>query len=114
MLYAEYILKAKELTINTLDNGTWYLEPEWMDILYRNDLGDIENLTDSHLTGWRDLKDILKLEVERRNARDSRVKEVTDWIYNIITTTVDPAMLGEETEYLKYIIEKRNSEQAVE
>lgn len=105
MLYSNYILKAKDLTIQQLDNGIWYLEPEWMDILYRNDLGNLDNLEDSYLTGWYDLEDILKLEVERRNARDSKQKDVMDWMYDLITGTVEPAMLQEETDYIKQVVE---------
>lgn len=33
MLYGEYIFKAKDLVVQQLDNGTWYLEPDWKDIL---------------------------------------------------------------------------------
>ena len=69
MYYSEFVFKAEKLTINLLENGVWYLEPEWKDILYRNDMGDLENLTDSFLSGWDDVEDILKLEVEKRNAR---------------------------------------------
>ena len=105
MLYSDYILKAKNETIQQLDNGTWYLEPEWQDILYRAGLGDLEDLEDSYLSGWYDVEDILKLEVERRNQRDSKQKEVVDWFYNLITATVEPAMLTEETDYVKQVIE---------
>lgn len=105
MLYSNFILKAKNLTIQQLDNGVWYLEPEWMDILYRNDLGILDDLEDSYLSGWYDVEDILKLEVDRRNARDSKKKEVIDWLYDLITTTVEPAMLQEETDYIKHVVE---------
>ena len=105
MLYSEFILKAKELTIQQFDNGVWYLEPEWQDILYRNNLGDLEDLEDSYLSGWYDVEDILKLEVENRNARDSKQKEVVDWLYDLITATVEPVIMQEETDYIKQVIE---------
>lgn len=105
MTYANFIIKAKELTVQQLDNGTWILEPEWQDILYREGLGDIENLEDSYLDGWYTLEDTLKLEVERRNARDSRKNEVINWLYDLITATVEPAMLQEETDYIKNVME---------
>lgn len=105
MLYSNFILKAKNLTIQQLDNGVWYLEPEWMDILYRNGLGILDDLEDSYLTGWYDVEDILKLEVERRNLQDSKKKEVIDWLHDLITTTVEPAMLQEETDYIKQVVE---------
>lgn len=105
MLYSDFILKAKELTIQQLDNGVWYLEPEWQDILYRNGLGALDELENSYLSGWYDVEDILKLEVERRNARDSKQKEVVDWLYDLITANVEPAMLQEETDYIKQVTE---------
>lgn len=105
MLYSDFILKAKDLTIQQEDNGEWYLEPEWQDMLYRNGLGELDNLEDSYLSGWYDVEDILKLEVERRNIRNSKKKYVIDWLYDVLTTTVEPAMLQEETDYIKQVIE---------
>lgn len=105
MLYSDFILKAKELTIQQLDNGVWYLEPEWQDVLYRNGLGALDELENSYLSGWYDVEDILKLEVERRNARDFKQKEVVDWLYDLITANVEPAMLQEETDYIKQVTE---------
>lgn len=105
MLYSDFIHKAKELTIQQLDNGVWYLEPEWQDVLYRNGLGALDELENSYLSGWYDVEDILKLEVERRNARDSKQKEVVDWLYDLITANVEPAMLQEETDYIKQVTE---------
>ena len=35
MTYNSFILKAKQETISQLENETWYLEPEWKDIICR-------------------------------------------------------------------------------
>lgn len=105
MTYASYILKAKEITIQQLDNGTWYLEPEWQDMLYRESLGELDNLEDSYLDSWYTLEDILKLEVERRNAMNSKKNEVINWLYDLITAAVEPAMLKEETDYIQQVME---------
>ena len=105
MLYSEFIYKAKELTVQKHDNGTWYLEPEWHDILHRNGLGDLEELSDSYLDGWYTVEDVLKLEVERRNTRDSQKNFVISWLYDLITATVEPAILQEETDYIKNLTE---------
>lgn len=115
MLYSEFILKAKEATIQQADNGMWYLEPEWQDILYREGLGDLEDLENSYLSGWYDVEDILKLEVERRNIVNSKKEYVINWLYELITATVEPAMLQEETDYIKQVLEfmKANHEEAV-
>lgn len=105
MLYSKFIYHAKEKTINQLDNDIWYLEPEWKDIICREIESNLSNLEDSYLSDWWDVENILRLEVERRNSRDSNKKEVIDWIYDIITQTVDPVMLEEETDFVKNIIE---------
>ena len=105
MTYATFIYKAKELTIKQLDNGAWYLEPEWQDMLYREELGELDDLEDSYLSGWYDVEDILKLEVDRRNARDSKKNEVINWLHEVITATVEPAMMQEETDYIAAVTE---------
>lgn len=107
MLYTEFILKAKELTIVQDENTQqWYLEPEWQDILYRNGLGQLDELNDSYLSGWYDVEDILKLEVERRNLVINKKKQfILDWIYETITANIEPAMLQEETDYIKQVTE---------
>ena len=105
MLYSTFILKAKDLTIRQLDNGTWYLEPEWQDILWRNNLGEIDDLEDSYLDSWYTLEDILKLEVDRRNKQSSKKNEVINWLYDVITATIEPAILQEETDYVKNVVE---------
>lgn len=104
MLYGEFAFKVKELTIQQLDNGTWYLEPDWREILRSNEL-ELENVSDLPFDNWYDVADMLALEVERRNARDSKQKEVVDWLYELITANIDPAMLQEETDYMKNIVE---------
>ena len=104
MLYGEFAFKAKELVIQQLDNGVWYLEPDWREMLFTNEL-TLENVSDFHLDNWYDVEDMLALEVERRNARDNKEKEVMDWLYELITATVEPAVLQEETDYMKNIVE---------
>lgn len=105
MLYEKYILKAQELTIDKLDNGVWYLEPRWKETLIRNNLDGLEEIDDYWIDDWKDVEDVLKLEVVRRNARDSKTNEVMNWLYDVISTTVEPAMLQEETDYIKNLVE---------
>lgn len=106
MLYSKFIFHAKQETINKLDNGIWYLEPEWKDIICRDmDIKDISELEDSYVSDWWDVENILHLEVERRNAQDNKQKDVIEWLYDLIHSTVEPAILEEETEYIKNVIE---------
>lgn len=106
MLYSSYILQAKDLTITQdEDLGVWYLEPEWLDMLYRNGLADLENLEDSNISNLSEVRDILELEVKKRNLLGSKEKFVMDWLYDLITAAVEPAVLAEETEYIKQVTE---------
>lgn len=109
MLYADFIFKAKQETVRQLENGIWYLEPEWQDLICRNITAELDDLEDSYLCGWYDVEDILKLEVERRNAESSKKNQVIDWLYDLITAQVEPAMLQEETEYLKNFLEYKQA-----
>lgn len=111
MLYTEFINKAINETIVEADNGLWYLEPLWRNILHDNglffnDVSDFETEPDI-------VEDVLKLEVEKRNTINSKKPAVIDWLYDLITTQVEPAMLQEETDYVKQVIEfmKANHEQ---
>lgn len=103
MTYSEYITKAKEITIKQLDNGIWYLEPEWRILiheseLYFNDISDFE-------VPAEEIYETLTLEVTKRNAMEDNKKVVIDWLYDLITATVEPAMLKEETDYVKQVVE---------
>ena len=103
MLYTEFVDKAIKLTITEADNGLFYLEPMWRSILDDNQLffNNVSNFKIDPLV----IEDVLKLEVEKRNTINSKKPQVIDWLYDIITNTVDPAMLEEETDYLKNVIE---------
>lgn len=115
MLYINFIQKAKDLCIvQDEDNEIWYLDPEWIDIMHRSGLGDLEDIEDGFITDWLDVQHILELETKRRNIRlFDKLKVVADWFYDLITATVEPAMLSEETDYIKAVTEfmKQNHEQ---
>ena len=101
MLYTEFILKAKDLTIEQHDNGLWYLNPEWHDAICRNITSDLSALTDSYLTEWFEVEDVLKLEVEKRNTMSDNKRYVIDWIFETIATVVQPAIANEQTDLIK-------------
>ena len=115
MLYINFIQKAKDICITQdEDNGIWYVEPEWVDIMHRSGIGDLEDISDGYITDWLDVQNILELEVKRRNIRQfDKITVVTDWLYDLITATVEPAMLSEETDYIKAVTEfmKENHKQ---
>lgn len=103
MLNTEYINKAIEETIVQADNGMFYLEPLWRNILKDNQL-EVSEISDAEVE-LDEIEDVLKLEVEKRNTINTLEPYVLNWIYDIITSTVEPAVLQEETDYLKNYIE---------
>lgn len=106
MLYQTFSYKIKELNVlQDEDSGVWYVNPDWVDATYRAGLGYLEDLEDSYITDWLDVKDILELEAARRNAKDDKKKQVIDWLYDVISAQVQPVMLQEETEYFKNLVE---------
>lgn len=113
MLYATYMQKAKEVCIDRfVESGKWYLEPDWRIILRDNQLNSFK-LQDAKID-WSIVEDVLKLEVEKRNARDNKLGYVTDWLYDTLTSTVEPAMLSEETDLVKNMLELAKANRANE
>lgn len=113
MLYATYMQKAKEVCIDRfVESGKWYLEPDWRIILRDNQLNNFK-LQDAKID-WSIVEDVLKLEVEKRNARDNKLGYVTDWLYDTLTSTVEPAMLSEETDLVKNMLELAKANRANE
>ena len=113
MLYATYMQKAKEVCIDRfVESGKWYLEPDWRIILRDNQLNNFK-LQDSKID-WSIVEDVLKLEVEKRNARDNTLGYVADWLYDTLTSTVEPAMLSEETDLVKNMLELAKANRANE
>ena len=103
MLLSEYVLKSMDATIEQADNGLYYLNPMWRFILEDNKL-DWSEISDNAIDD-EDVEDILKLEVEKRNTVNSLKPYVLNWVYDVITSSVEPAMLQEETDYLKNLTE---------
>jgi len=103
MLYIDFVNKAAALTITQADNGLFYIEPTWRSILHNNNLhfSSISDLT----ADWNDIFNFLQLEVTKRNTISSKKPEVVNWLFDLITTQVDPAMLQEESDYIKQVTE---------
>ena len=105
MIYDVYINKACNLVImQDEDTGIWYLDPNWVHTLYTNGM-EIEAISENYIDKY-DVEDALKLEVDRRNiAKQSKKDAIIEWLYNIVTTKVEPQIMQEETEYVAQMIE---------
>lgn len=101
MLYTEFINKVKEETIVQADNGFWYVEPDWRHVMFTSGL-DPAQVTD-YTFGWSEIENVLMLESDKRNTIASNKGKVINWIYDIIETKIEPAILEEETDYIKAV-----------
>lgn len=110
MLHTEFIIKACNVCIEQADNGLYYLNPMWRFILQDNQLNTFD-ISDKDIDD-DEIEDVLKLEVEKRNTENSLKPYIVEWIHNIITASVEPTILQEETDYLKNLTEylKANKE----
>lgn len=112
MLYSEYISKAAKVVIEQTDNGLFYLEPMWKFYLIDNGL-NVSDISDCEVS-WNEIEDILKLEVEKRNTINTLKPYILNWIHDIITATVEPSVLQEETDYIKNLMEYMKAKQTQE
>lgn len=103
MLNSEFINRAIDLVVVKADNGLYYLEPTWKNILKDNKL-IIKDISDVK-TNLSEVEDVLKLEVEKRNIQNSKEPYVFDWLYDLIYSQIEPTILEEETEYIKNLTE---------
>jgi len=103
MLYYEFMRKAVSLAVVEADNGKYYLEPAFRVILDSEGLNPAD-VTDYEIS-WTGVKEYLELYVKKMNALSDNTPIVVDWLYQIITTQVDPAMMEEENEAVKNLIE---------
>ena len=104
MLYSKYMLEIQKLVIIDNDDvGHSYLDPSYKMILI--DAGLTPDVVTDYEIDWADVKEILELEVQRREKEFDNSRNVIDWIYSIITTTVDPAMINEENELMKNMMD---------
>lgn len=113
MTYHETINQAIELVVLTdEDTGVSYLEPRYRDLLRETNLHLPDNETPGDAAD-QELWEILKLEVEKRNAKSNVLHALAEWAYTILTQTIDPALLDEENELMKNITEYMQTNQEV-
>lgn len=103
MDYFEYMEKISGLVINQLNNGLYYLEPAWRIILDGEGLQPykVKNVKLS----WEMAKEWLDLHIQKLNAEQDKMPKVIDWLHQVITAQIEPAMLEEETELVKNLTE---------
>lgn len=80
------------------DNGRHYIEPMWREIL-ENEGIQMSPEEESRIF------EMLHLAVKKADALNDKTGFVVNWIYDAITSSIDPAMMKEESEYIKNVMD---------
>lgn len=109
MTYFKLMDEIFDLCIVQVDEGgLWYLSPHWRKIIQEFESSEKELYT-KHLEqeniNLNVLSEILNLEVVRRNAYIDKKLEIRTLLYEVLFSTVEPAVLEEETEYIKNVMD---------
>ena len=115
MTYFETVHQAIEQTVFTDDNtGVSYLDPMYRETLRQSGIiaTDYEDDDTPEIVPEDELVEILKLEVEKRNAKNNRLSAVAQWAWDVIDTQIAPAITDAENEMasdlVKYMQMKEN------
>lgn len=116
MLYAEYMVKVKEICLEQWEeNGQWYILPDW-----KRRLDDLELYPDEDVISdwvnvmWSDVKEELELEVKMRNVRQDKLPILGEMLHKIMNSEVEPEVLQEQNELLKNMQEYMKEKNKVE
>lgn len=108
MIYVDFMKKAEEFVLSyDEDSGLTFLEPDYYAILLGLKMDPEKDVSDIPLT-WAQFEKRMELEVERRNKLDDRSKYVIDWLYSVLTSAIEPAMMQQESELMKNIMDYMN------
>lgn len=113
MTYYDVVNQAIELTVITDEETAWsYLEPRYREVLRDNGIHLPGNMLNGDAKD-EELWEILKLEVEKRNAKHNVAHALAEWAYTVLTQTIDPALVNEENELMSNIIDYMKLNQEV-
>lgn len=99
MTKAELVNKLVETCVEQAPSGVWYVTPMWRD----------SPVLHGYTGDYRELLEILKLTVDKKNAFDNQTQPVLNWLYKLMTETVDPTLDGFETDLMQGALQYLNS-----
>ena len=79
-------------------SGRAYIEPLWREILESEGIRVNEEDESKVL-------EVLDLAVKKSDARNDKTHAVMQWLYDTLTSTIDPAITEMENDYMKNVIE---------
>jgi len=105
MNYHDVVNQAIELTvIQDEETAVSYLEPRYREVLRENGLYLPGHVFDGDEKD-KELWEILKLEVEKQNAKHNVSHALAEWAYTILTQTIEPELVSEENDLMKNIMD---------
>ena len=108
MLYSEFMKKAEELVLTTdEDSGLSFLEPDYYAIMKSVNMDPEEDIFDIPIS-WDQFVERMELQADKLNKLDDRSKYVMDWMFQVLTSAIEPAMVQEENELFKNMTEYMN------
>lgn len=114
MLYQEYIDKVKELALVTDErNGVTYIRPDYEYLIAASAL-KLEDVTDFEDVSKSVVYRQLLLERDMRNAQNDNTPVVMQWIYDVISNVIEPAIVEEQNKLIKDMLEYRKERNAID
>lgn len=114
MTYNSYMKTVCEmLIIENDETGKCYIRPDWKFVLQSDNL-----LPESTVKGYNlsidELFEYMQLEVERRNLSVDKMSYIANWLFALITETIEPSLTEAENEaavnIINYMKEKKQLE----
>lgn len=114
MLYSEYMDKVKEIAlISSENNGLTYIRPDYEYILSSIEY-KLDDVTDFHGVTHDHVRRQLEFERDMRNTQKNLSPVVMQWISDVITTVVEPAIIEEQNKLIKDMLEYRKERNAID
>ena len=114
MLYSEYMDKVKEIALLTNENtGLTYIRPDYEYILDAGEL-KLEGVSDFEDASKETVYRQLLLERDMRNAQQDKTPAVMQWLYDVISTVVEPAIIEEQNKLIQDMLAYRKERNAID
>lgn len=114
MLYSEYMDKVKEIALLTNENtGLTYIRPDYEYILTVSKL-KLADVSDFEHVNMDIVHRQLLLERDMRNAQRDKTPVVMQWLYDVISTVVEPALIDEQNKLIQDMLAYRKERNAID
>lgn len=114
MLYSEYMDKVKSIALLTIENtGLTYIRPDYEYMLAAMEL-TLDGVTDYPNATTDMVYRQLLLERDMRNAQADKTPVVMQWLHDVISTVVEPAIVEEQNKLIKDMLEYRKERNAID